>query len=84
MFIFFSCWSSFDEKTDILTRRMSVRVSPDNSCINLLTLKCRGKRSISFGIMNNEVLNICIEVLYKEQKVLERLHGGFASCTKGS
>ena len=34
--------------------------------------------------MNNEVLNICIEVLHKEQKVLERLHGGFAQGTKGS
>ena len=32
--------------------------------------------------MNNEVLNICIEVLHKEQKVLERLHDGFALVQK--
>ena len=32
---------------------------------------------------NNAALNGCITVLQDEQKGLERLHSGFASCTKG-
>ena len=30
-----------------------------------------------------EALNICMEVLHKEQSGIERLQDGFASCAKG-
>ena len=40
-------------------------------------------QTIRFCIMNNELLNICMEDLRMEQLVFERLKGGFASCTKG-
>ena len=36
-----------------------------------------------FCIMNNVAPTICRAVLRREQKVLERLHDGFAPCTKG-
>ena len=49
----------YRKHTNRLTRRMSVCASPDNSCINPLTLKCRGKRA----------LNDVKMVLYSEQFV---------------
>ena len=33
--------------------------------------------------MNNWFLNVCMTVLHREQKVLERLHDGFARVQKG-
>ena len=39
--------------------------------------------TIRFCGRNNAALNGCITVLQDEQKGLERLHSGFASCTKG-
>ena len=41
-------------------------------------------QTIRFCIMNNKLLNICMEVLRTEQLVFERLQDGFASCTKGT
>ena len=33
--------------------------------------------------MNNDTQNVCRTVLHREQKVLERLHDGFARVQKG-
>ena len=36
-----------------------------------------------FCIMNKRALNVCMEVLRREQKGIERLHDGFARVQKG-
>ena len=41
-------------------------------------------QNMRFSIRIDETLRGCITVLHDEQMVLERLHSGFASCTKGS